>query len=496
MTGFKTILANHGIALVCILLLFGNHSTAAPVDVNITELLSGDQALPSTGVYTFNSAIAPLASQGFSAPVYRGGAAAIRFDASVFEGSTRRNLGGYFVARQPATSPATIYEHRFNLPNDPVAPSPIYQNFAFDGANTSFAATDFVAGIRRGGVYTNNTGFALIDDALATRPVALQTAPLPAAPNKRVSNHASYNINALGDVTADNGAVAFDFAGTANLTGGATISNFSAIYVWNSLDPLNAGYTKVVESFDLVPDGSGDGFRDFNLGSATMALDGGDVVFVGRRSNAGVTASGVYTNIGGNLGVVADTSHAALNALVTDADRELSFFDVTTSIDDGHVAFVARDQNTGVGALITETIAVVADRGSGLEFLATRSTAIPDVGGFFTSFGEAALSGGTVVFLGEGDGGYQGIFAEIGGSLHKLIDTADQLSGKTIAELRFDSEGFEGTGLAFTAVFSDGTQSVFSANFAVAAVPAPPLAVLFAASVILLLTRRTRVRPV
>lgn len=482
------------VAAALAILASSGESHAAAVDVDFTELLSGDVMLPATGVYTFNSAIAPLASQGFSAPVYRSGAAAIRFDASVFEGPTRRDLGGYFVARPPASAPATIYEHRFALPNDPQAASPTYQNFAFDGSYTSFAATDFVAGIRRGGVYTNNTGFAIIDDSLATRPAALHTTPLPAASNKRVGNHASYNIDFLGDVTAENGAVAFDFSGTANLTQGGTISNFNAIYVWSSVDPLNASYTKVVESFDPVPDGSGDGFRDFNLGRATMAMDDGDVVFVGRRSNSGVTAQGVYTNIDGTLSVVADTSNAALNALVTDPDRALSFFDVTTSIDNGLVAFVARDQNTNPGALITETIAVVADLGNGLELLATRSTEIPDIGGFFTSFGEAALSGDTVVFLGEGNGGYQGIFAEIGGSLHNLVDTTDLLDGKTIAALRFDSEGLEGSEFAFTAVFGDGTQSVYSASFALAAVPEPPVQAIFLAGLALLFAGRLRSR--
>lgn len=484
-----------GAAVACVLLTAGSARTA-PVDVSFTELLSGGETLSSNGAFTFNSAIAPLSSQGFSAPVYRGGAVAVRYQARVLEGGTPLDLGGYFVARPPVGAPTTIWEDRFGTPNDPLAASPTFANFAFDGTYASFNAADFVAGLRRGGVYTNNTGFDFIVDAVADRPVALYTTPLPAAPNKRILNHASYNITGLGDLTADDGTVAFEFTGNANLTNGATLgSSFNAIYFWDRVDPLNAALTKVVETQDPVPDGSGFGFSDFNLGRGTMDMDDGDVVFTGRRTNAGNSEEGVYVSLGGTLGLIADTGSAALTTLVTDPDRALTFFDVTTSIDDGHVAFIAKDRNTSVGALITESIAVVADRGSGLELLATRETAIPGIGGFFTTFGEAALSGDTVVFLGGGNGGYHGIFAEIGGSLYTLIDTTGMLDGKTIAELRFDSEGLEGTSFAFTAAFNDGTQSVYSASFALAAVPEPPVSAMLLTGLALLLAGRARGRP-
>ena len=483
------------LTLLCLLSLHSGISPAATVDINFTELLNGDETLPSDGAYTFNSAIAPLGSQGFTAPVYRGGSAAVRFQARILEGSTPRDLGGYFVARPTASAVATIYEDRFGVPNDTLSPTPFFGNFAFDGAHTSFGVSGFVAGLRRGGIYTNDTGFDSIVDSLATRPVALHTEPLPAAPNKRISNHDSYNINTLGDLTADDGAVAFNFTGSVNLSGGGTInSNFGAIYVWNSVDPLNSALTKIVETGDLVPDGSGGGFSSFNLGNATLDIDGNDAVFTGRRVNAGVSEEGVYTSIGGALNLVADTGNALLNGLVTDPDRALTFTDVTTAIDDGKVAFIAKDRNTNVGAVITEGIAVAADLGNGLELLASRNTEIPDIGGFFTSFGEAALSGETVAFLGEGSAGYQGIFAEIGGSLVNLVDTMDMLDGKAIAELRFDSEGLDGSRFAFTAVFEDGTQSVYSADFTLAAVSEPSTLALLTAGLVLLRWRQCAVR--
>ena len=82
----------------------------------------------------------------------------------------------------------------------------------------------------------------------------------------------------------------------------------------------------------------------------------------------------------------------------------------------------------------------------------------------------------------------------IGGSLVNLVDTMDMLDGKAIAELRFDSEGLDGSRFAFTAVFEDGTQSVYSAVFTLAAVSEPSTLALLTAGLVLLRWRQCAVR--
>lgn len=58
-----------------------------------------------------------------------------------------------------------------------------------------------------------------------------------------------------------------------------------------------------------------------------------------------------------------------------------------------------------------------------------------------------------------------GIYAEIDGSLHKVIDTNDTLEGKALFTFDLHREGLDGSSVAFRANFADGTHALYRADW-------------------------------
>ncbi len=130
----------------------------------------------------------------------------------------------------------------------------------------------------------------------------------------------------------------------------------------------------------------------------------------------------------------------------------------------GTVTFSA---STSVGTGI-----FTASAGGPLRIVASTSTLVPGGAGDFTSFGNPAIDGDAVAFLGRGSAGQLGLYFASGGSLFKVVDLTDAIFGKTLANIDFFNEGLSGNALAFSVQFTDGSRAVVRANGA-SAVPEP-----------------------
>lgn len=194
-------------------------------------------------------------------------------------------------------------------------------------------------------------------------------------------------------VTVGEGIVAF--------TGGTSDHKQWGVYA------SQAGVTKIADKNTSIPGGTGM-FTDFGDWPST---DGGCVAFYGEQIGVGqIDQKGIYTNLGGQLRVVAD---------------------LNTPIPDG----------TG-------------------SFTAFRSLLWPGMG----------IDNARVAFRGEGPGGQVGIYCEINGQLIKVIDLTEKSleAGKTLRALEIDEQCLDGNRLGFYAEFEGGTPGEYFAGVYVA----------------------------
>jgi hypothetical protein len=91
--------------------------------------------------------------------------------------------------------------------------------------------------------------------------------------------------------------------------------------------------------------------------------------------------------------------------------------------------------------------------------IADLTTAIPGGTGTFMGFTSLSASLEHSAFLGLGDGGQAGIY--LASALTKIAAVGDTLEGKVISALRLGRSGLEGTTVAFTTSFTDGSEGVF-----------------------------------
>jgi hypothetical protein len=153
-------------------------------------------------------------------------------------------------------------------------------------------------------------------------------------------------------------------------------------------------FVRIANTSTAIPSGSGN-FTDFGFPS----VSGGRVSFQG-LGTAG--QQGVYTDAGGTLAAVANTSTP-----IPSGTGNFTGF-LGTSLSGGRVAF--NGSGTGQQGIYTEASGT-------LTAVANRTTSIPSGTGTFTLFGIPSLSNGRVAFRGDGSGGQQGIYSDVGGSL-------------------------------------------------------------------------------
>jgi hypothetical protein len=208
----------------------------------------------------------------------------------------------------------------------------------------------------------------------------------------------------------------------------------------------------VADTNTSIPGGNGK-FTYFEDAS----LDNGSVAFIGQQGNSSLISDiGIYTNIGGSLNVVADKTSSVPGGTGT-----FGYFD-GLSFKSGHVAFRAFGSGgeTGIYTNIGGSLNMVADTNTLIpgETGTFNWFALPSFDGqnvaFLGSMYDDFYSGS----------GYRGIYTNLGGSLTKVIDLKDSLDGKTLKYLDISRQGLSGDAIAFRASFTDGSQGIYVAK--------------------------------
>jgi dienelactone hydrolase len=206
--------------------------------------------------------------------------------------------------------------------------------------------------------------------------------------------------------------------GTERFTrfGSPVIDDVGNVAFWTAGDDREGIYTYIggtlgvsVDTSTPIPGGTGN-FTDLSLPS----LDYGNVAFWA----AGDDQEGIYTDVGGVLHAVADTNGCCGRWDFTDL---LHY----PSLDDGHVAFGARI-STGLEIILTDHPNPL---GAYIPHVTT-DTPIPCGTGNFNYLSAPDLSDGKVMFWGAGDG-QAGIYTGFHFNLNVLADTDTPAPGDT-----------------------------------------------------------------
>jgi hypothetical protein len=197
-----------------------------------------------------------------------------------------------------------------------------------------------------------------------------------------------------------------------------------------------------------IPGGEGNFTPDDGApGFEGVSISGSEVAFGGR----GVGQEGIYSTVGGPLRVEADR-HTMLPG-ATGLPGTLR----GPALNRGNVAFYAGSQfGEGIFARI----------GSAMQIVADRSTPVPDRGVNFLQFEPfTAIERRNVVFWGRPDPGisFAGIYVRFFGELMKVIETDDTLEGRDVAFVTFGPQAISGNRVAFKVTFSDFSQGLYVA---------------------------------
>jgi len=146
-----------------------------------------------------------------------------------------------------------------------------------------------------------------------------------------------------------------------------------------------------------------------------------------------------------------------------------------------------------------------------LETMASTFSNVPGGGGVkFSDFGELSFVNGQAAFMGADANGGKGIYLGPPGALSGMgpgsvfqvnalpvIQKGDLLDGRIVADLGFSRFGYDGTSVAFSAEFTDGTAGIYVASMG-SAVPEPSTYVMAGMGLVglsmLVWRRRRRIR--
>lgn len=176
--------------------------------------------------------------------------------------------------------------------------------------------------------------------------------------------------------------------------------------------------TTIADHFTPIPSGTGN-FIGFGAESNPWPqLNAGVVAFRGNGSGTSFIQQGIYIRSGSTLTRVIDRNTPAPNG------SGGNFFAIgQPSLENGRVAFVGYefgDAQKGVYSWQSGPLSIIADK----------STPIPGGSGTFTTFGEASLDSGQVLFQASGTGEYRGLFlANETGAITRLYDTNTPIPG-------------------------------------------------------------------
>lgn len=257
-----------------------------------------------------------------------------------------------------------------------------------------------------------------------------------------------------GDSLPDNFR-SFDSAGFSVSNDGDLIvasnnSSYKGIYKYS-----NGTFTTVVNSNTQIPGKSGT-FGPIFAGSVYggsfrgMSIDNGEVAFYADDGTTG--EKGIYSTIGGNLGVVANVDTA-----IPGGSGNFKVIDPgSIYINNSTVAFIG--SNTASG-----TNGVYASSGGQLYAIADKSTRAPDGVSNFVKYNKVSFHDGNLAFQAVSVG-TTGIYSDVGGTLRKVIATGDALNGSTVSGLQMSNNALGGRWLGFQAVLANGISGIYVAT--------------------------------
>jgi cysteine-rich repeat protein len=198
-------------------------------------------------------------------------------------------------------------------------------------------------------------------------------------------------------------------------------------------------FRKVVDTNTPIPGGTG----SFTQLDREPSIRGGDVAFRGAGEAGQI---GVYTEVAGLLGVVADTSTAIPGGSGNFTDIGTTFGTGSVSFDGLSVAF------RGLGSSGQDGI--YTNEGGTLRVVADTTTAIPGGAGNFVGFyKDASIDAGSIALVGGDTTSlpFRGVYTEIGGVLSVVADTdtANPFAAGNYAG--FDIVSLDGDDVAFRA---------------------------------------------
>ena len=195
-----------------------------------------------------------------------------------------------------------------------------------------------------------------------------------------------------------------------------------------------------------IPGGSG----NFTHLDSPM-LDAGTMVLWGAQLPAPSQGQGdgIYTRAGGSLSVIADWTTP-----VPGGSGNFNGFDLFPAIEGSMVAF------GGVGSVSN---GIYTDVSGLLGVAFDNTTAIPGGSGNFTDFAWVALDSGKLAFRGRGSSGQEGIYTDASGSLAVVADLNTPIPGGT-GNFTWTGEGpaFDGGSVAFRGLGSGGQDGIYS----------------------------------
>lgn len=212
-------------------------------------------------------------------------------------------------------------------------------------------------------------------------------------------------------------------------------SRFNGIYTF-----IDNTLTTVANTSTAIPGGTGN-FERFGAPS----IDDGLVAFRVYQTTSSFEA--IYTNLTGTLTAVVDT-----NTAIPEGTGNFKTVG-NPSLDNSGLAFLGTDSADNGG--------IYESKDGLLELIANTETVIPGRTDTFFAFSNPTYDDGNVAFLGFGEGGFSGIYTNLGGTLTKIFAQGDVIDGKTIAGIFLGSQAIDENRITFNAIFTDGSEGIY-----------------------------------
>lgn len=334
---------------------------------------------------------------------------------------------------------------------------------AISGQNVAFYGKASGGGIPPTGVYHNIGALTLVADNTTPSPFGAGTLNVDTRvdiagnvvvfttgnPNRGVLTGDGTTLNVIANTATPNPAGAgfltsFDFPTIDTLgvsfQAAVNTSFFKGVYT-----TVGGGVSRVFDATMLIPGGVA---PDPNNITAP-AVSGANTVF--SASNTGGTFACICAQIGGVLGSIINNNDVAQG----------TFLDSRPAISGENVAWT--EGQSGLAGPIR-----VRSRINGvIGPVAVIGQVAPDSGITMLRFAEVSIDGDTVSFGANNLAGVFGLFVQVAGQIHTVLLNTQPLDGKTMLTFQMSQFALDSNNIAFKAEFTDGSQGIFMASFAV-----------------------------